>query len=290
MSGQGRSAGRLAAWTVAAFTLTGVGCSLPLYSVHPLPPDLVQTCADVALCGRDHVYAFFVQGIDPLDFANLEGVKNYCQEIGFHQTWFGFAYHAHHFKKEILRLRDTDPDARFVLAGFDYGCNVVRDMTCALGRKGVHVDLLVYVDGKFLGSDPANQPDNADKLINIVAGKQLANKCDMLGVDNVSLPELWHLGTPTHPVTLEILARELATLAGQYPAAEELPAIPRSPLEPTPRPVTIQVKGPRGAWDFLRPASLDGRTPLPPLPTPRVKEEIDDPDEPPPPSEKAVQR
>jgi hypothetical protein len=291
MSGQGRSARRLAAWALGAvLAAAGAGCSLPLYSVHPVPPDLAQTCADIALCSRDHVYIFFMQGLDPLDHANLEGVKKYVQELGFHQAWFGFAYHAPHFKKEILRLRDKDPQARFVLVGFSYGCNVVRDMTHSLGKKDVHIDLLIYVDGKFLGNDPANQPDNADRLINIVASKQIANKCDMPGVENVSVPEKWHYGTPTYPATLLILVRELAALAGQVLAVDELFGIPRPPLEPTPRPVAVQPPRERDEWDFLKPSSLDSRAALPPLPTPRVKEAIDDPEEKPPTPEKAVRR
>lgn len=273
MREQRTSAGRLAAWALGVtLAAAGSGCSLPLYSVHLLPADLAQTCSEIALSGRDHVYVFFMQGVDPLDFANVEGVKDYFQTLGFHQTWFGYAYHGHHFKKEMQRLLDKDPQARFVLVGFSYGCNVLRDLTGSLAKKGVHVDLLVYIDGKFLSNDPANQPDNADKVINIVAGKQLANDCTMPGVDNASLPELWHFGTPTHPVTLEILARELATLAGQVPAVDELPAIPRPVREPTPRPVVVQSDGTSDEWDFLRPTSLDSRAALPPLPTPRVKE------------------
>ena len=274
MRGPRTSAGSLAAWALGAtLAAAGGGCSLPLYSVHPLPADLARTCSEIALSGRDHVYVFFMQGIDPLDFANVEGVKDYFQTLGFHQTWFGYAYHAYHFKKKILRLHDKDPQARFVLVGFDCGCNVVRDLSGSLAKKGLHVDLLVYVDGKFLSNDPANQPTNVDKLINIVAGKQIANECAMPGVDNVSLPELWHFGTPTHPATLAILARELATLAGQVPAVDELPAIPRSVREPTPRPVVVQSEEKSDEWDFLRPTSLDSRASLPPLPTPRSQGE-----------------
>lgn len=259
---------------LATLWASAAGCSCPLYSVRPVPPDLAQTCADIALAGRNHVYTFFVQGIDPLDFANLEGVKEYIQALGFPKAWYGFAYHAHHFKKEILRLREQDPMARFALVGFSYGCNVVRDMTHALAKKGVHVDLLVYVDGKFLSNDEHNQPENVDKQINIVAGAAIANACNMPGVENINIPALWHFGTVTHRVTLDTLALALATLAGTVEVVEDVPPIPRPVLEPTPRPIAAAPpRGERDEWDFLEPVSIEKRPPPPALPIPQPKPE-----------------
>src|SRR5260370_26593994 len=76
---------------------SAAGCSCPMYSVRPVPEDLAQTCADVALAGRNHAYTFIVHGIDPFDWANLEGVNAYIQTLGFHKTWYWDAHSAHHF-------------------------------------------------------------------------------------------------------------------------------------------------------------------------------------------------
>jgi hypothetical protein len=248
-----------------------------MFSVHPVPPDLAQTCAEVPLAGRNHVYTFIVHGTDPFDWANLEGVYEYIQALGFHKTWYGFFYSAHHFKKTIQRLREEDPAARFALVGFSYGCNAVRDMTHALARDGIHIDLLVYVDGKFLSNDPHNQPENAGRLINIVASARIANECNMPGAENISLPHHWHYGTPCDPVTLKTLAFELATLAGSVEVVEEVPPIPHSATAPTPRAIVEQPRGARDEWDFLQPVSVADRPPLPPLPTPRPVEKPNPP-------------
>jgi hypothetical protein len=61
----------------------------------------------------------------------------------------------------------------------------------------------------------------------------------------------WHFGSPTHRVTLEKLARELAVVAAAVPVAPPDPAAP----ETAPRPAPAQVSGQRGEWEFLRPVS-----------------------------------
>jgi hypothetical protein len=50
----------------------------------------------------------------------------------------------------------------------------------------------------------------------------------------------WHFGTPSHPYSLEVLARELAVVASHVEVAEDVPAPPST--QP-------------GEWDFLKPVS-----------------------------------
>ncbi|MCS7160952.1 MAG: hypothetical protein RMJ19_10825, partial [Gemmatales bacterium] len=36
---------------------------------------------------KQHVYLFFLNGIDPLEFAQLSTLRDYCRELGFAKSW-----------------------------------------------------------------------------------------------------------------------------------------------------------------------------------------------------------
>ena len=78
-------------------------------------------------------------------------------------------------------------------------------------------------------------------------------------------------GPATHSGTLELLARELARLAGSVPAVEDVPVHSFPRHEPTPRPVlTVKAKHEPDEWDFLEPVSVERRQPLPAMVLPPV--------------------
>src|SRR5262245_24558222 len=99
-------------WTscVLASALLTTGCC-SLHPVCPIPPDLACVCAEVCQESRSRVNVFFVQGCDLLDCANLEGVKCYLLELGFHRCWFGHKHHLDRFRQEIVCIHQADPHA-----------------------------------------------------------------------------------------------------------------------------------------------------------------------------------
>jgi len=254
-------------WTwglLLAGCAAGVGCSCPLHSVHPVPDDLAQACGCIAKSSLDHVYVFFMQGTDPFDWANLQGINEYVQSLGFQHTWFGYFYHLSHFKKEILRIHQQDPQARYVLVGFSLGANLMRDLSQAVAENGVYIDVLMYVDAKFLKDQPHARPANVCKLINFIAKGYLFSSGELEEAENHYVPEGWHFASPTHPGVAEALARELAHLAGSLPAIDDFPTLPVPRTDPTPRPVsTARTNEKPDEWDFLKPASIERQQPLP---------------------------
>jgi hypothetical protein len=239
---------------LAAFLLgTQPGCLTCLHPVTPPAKEQVCLCGELPRCCRNHVYVFFVNGLDPLDCANLNGVRDYVQGLGFIKTYYGQLYHKSYFASEIRRLHQEDPDARFVLVGFSFGANQVRDLAHAVRPDGVTIDLLVYLGGNTLENTPEDRPENALRTLNVLASGCVWNGDTLDGAENVHYADVWHFGSPTHPHTLDLLAEELAVVAGRVPVVlpAELP-----PLEgeqaPTPRPVTVRPEGPPDEWDFLK--------------------------------------
>jgi hypothetical protein len=225
-----------------------------LHTVDLPAPQRVTACKVAPTCSRNHVYVFMIHGLDPFDWANLQGVRDYIQALGFRKTYYGQLYHTSHFEKEVRRLHQEDPEARFVLIGFSFGANMVRALANQAQAEGIPIDLLVYLGGNTLKNEPRDQPENTAKIVNILASGCIWNGAWMDRAENIHEQDVFHFGSPSHPVTLEVLARELAVIAGQVPAVSE--AGPELPAEVAPIPAPTQ-----GEWDFLKPVARLGDPP-----------------------------
>jgi hypothetical protein len=229
-----------------------------IHNIVPATHDEAAPSACLPDCCRNHVYVFLLDGMDPFDWANLRGVRDYVQSLGYVKTYYGQLYHASSFEKEIRRLHREDPDARFVLIGFSFGANVVCHLTQATKDDDVHIDLLVYLGGNTLKNRPEDRPENVCKLVNILATGCIWNGDTFDGAENVQYSDRWHFGSPSHPYTLDVLSRELALVAARVPIVEPAPSVPEE--GPVPRRAEVQSAGEDGAeWDFLKPASVYGK-------------------------------
>jgi hypothetical protein len=231
--------------------LGGSGCLCYLHPVEALPMDVVEPCQSTPKCARDHVYIFLVHGMDPLDYANITGLRDYIHDLGFQKTYYGQLYHTPHFDTVIHQIAQEDPEARFVLIGFSFGANMVRDLANSMNKDGISVDLLVYLGGNTLHNNEYDQPPNAKRILNILATGCIWHGDTMDRAENTQIKGRWHFGSPTHPVTLEKLAHELAVVAASVPVAAPGPVGP----EVAPQPPPLQASGQRGEWDFLKPVS-----------------------------------
>jgi hypothetical protein len=225
---------------LAMACLGGSGCMVLLHPIDPPPPEVHQVCKAYPPGCRDHVYVFIVHGMDPFDWANLAGLYDYVQALGFHKTYYGQVYHTLKFEKEIRRIHDEDPCARFVLVGFSFGANMVRYLANSVNDEGIPIDLLVYFGGNTLKNEAYDQPENAARIINVLACGCVWNGAWMDRAENIYEPDVYHFGSPSHPYSLETLARELAVVASRVEVVEDGPPLPAE--QP-------------GEWDFLKPVS-----------------------------------
>lgn len=253
--------GRALAIAGALALMLTAGCMSVFHPIQPPAPHKVAACRMAPDCARNHVYIFMVHGLDPFDYANLSGLCDYFHHLGFRKVYYGQLYHTHDFEDEIDRLHREDPQARFVLVGFSFGANMVRYLANSANDEHIPIDLLVYLGGNTLKNEPRDQPPNVARVINILASGCIWNGAWLDRAENVHVRDVFHFGSPSHPYTLDVLAREMAVVASNVPVS--LP-----PLEgPLPPGVTLPSPGPttsaaRGEWDFLKPVSRLG--PLPP--------------------------
>jgi hypothetical protein len=233
--------------------LAGIcGCLSFCHPVAPPTAEVAITTRCQPKCCRDHVYIFLIQGLDPLDFADLRGLRDYINELGFKNTYFGQLYHTIHFKHEMERIRAMDPECHFVLIGFSFGANMVRDLALAAQDAGVPIDLLIYLGGNTLDNTPHDRPANCLMVVNILASGCIWNGTWFDNAENFHLPDVWHFGSPTHKVTLEVLTRDLATVVRNTCAAAKPLPQPGEPELPMPRPAA-SVPGAADEWSFIKP-------------------------------------
>ena len=177
-----------------AFALTmQAGCLQFLHPVDPLPKEEVQDNAQIPTPCKNGVYIFLLQGVDPLDAANMSGVRDYLQTLGYIKTYYGQPFHAFYYEKEIVELRKREPNARIVVLGFSYGAGLVRDIACAVGTHGIDIDLLVYVDGVEWNDRPLVRPKNVRKVVNILAYNR-RDKHNIAEAENLRYNDVWHFG------------------------------------------------------------------------------------------------
>jgi hypothetical protein len=245
------------------------GCLSFVHPIDPAVPELADPCRMLPKCARDHVYILFVHGMDPADCANLSGVRDYVQALGFQKTYYGQLYHLHQLKKAVHEIHEKDCDARFVLVGFSFGANMVRNIAQAAKEEDIQIDLLVYLGGNTLKNCPKDQPENVKRIVNILAQGCIWNGDRMDRAENVQVKGRWHFGSPSHPYTLQVLAQDLAEIASSIPIPvspdHQMP--PWEETAPTPRKLETRKSEPRDQWDFLKPVSRLGELPLP-KPTP----------------------
>jgi len=268
--------GTLGGFALAALCLaTGQGCLSFVHSLD-LPPmeQLAQGEMIPAPC-RNHVHIFLIHGMDPLDLANLNGLTEYIQQLGYLKTHYGQLYHLWEFKKEMRRIHEQDPQARFVLIGFSFGANMARDLANAVKDNGILIDLLIYMGGNTLENNPKTQPDHVIHVVNILAAGCIWNGATIDRANNLHYSNVWHFGSPTHPRTRELLARELAVVAARVPYVQKAPPLPPEVEEEIPLPRRLAPEQVRkmssqlpSEWSFLSSRAATADAPPPQLAQP----------------------
>jgi hypothetical protein len=256
---------------LAALLVSSSGCLGFLNPIAPEAIDYAKKCPPLPQECRNRVYIFFVTGMDPLDFANLNGVREFLNDLNYLKTYSGQLYHVGHFSREIRRLHHEDPEARFVLIGFSFGANAVRDIANEVGKDDIPIDLLVYCGGNTLEDRPKDRPANALRILNFLATGCIWNGADITGALNECYSDVWHFGSVTHLHTLNVLVDELTVVAARVPMISDLPA-----EDPGPHPArpALPIDDVRDEWDFLKlpaptaPAGPAARPPEPPPSSP----------------------
>src|SRR5262245_14495329 len=232
-----------------------------------------ERCEAMPRSCRGNVHVFLVNGFDPFDISGIGDAKSTLHGLGFKNVYSGQFYHAGGFGDEIKEVAADDPNAHFVVVGVGMGVDAAVSLAEKVSEYGVTIDLLASVDSPFWSNAAGKKPSNVQRVLSL-HGQTNAWLPWTPGIEeDISVPGAIWPGVSGHPLIIETLATELATLAGSIPAEiEELPAAPV--VGPVPRPDAAPNATPAAAKSFLTPAtSLEGRDvsrgPVPAIPVRR---------------------
>lgn len=205
---------RFLCWFILLLALTQPGCSVVLFNTSDPTGVTSQACQKPPDDPKSHVHVVFIHGIDPLDLGNLTKVVSCCKEDGYH------ALHVltYHERREVIEtitaIKCADPSARILIFGYSAGAATARYVVKGLHEHhGIDIEVVMYISGIMLRDTPFSRPDYVGKIIHILDSGRVIPGTELTGAENHRFTDVWHFGTPTHPQTLQILKRELDSLA-----------------------------------------------------------------------------
>jgi hypothetical protein len=195
---------------LAAAMLGAAGC---MNFAHPVPPPPAGPTPPEEDC-RARVHVFLVNGLDPLGYANFEGVGEHLRQLGYCHVHYARLCEIAALDNEIRHVQCCDPAARVALVGYSFGANGVNYLSRRAADDGRPIGLLVYVDGVFLAAQPPRC--GGCRTVNLYSHHWWKDAPELPGADNVKLPDAGHYDVPTLPVVLEVLTHELDAYVGAH--------------------------------------------------------------------------
>ncbi|WP_157506535.1 thioesterase domain-containing protein [Gemmata obscuriglobus] len=225
-----------------ATALALAGCTLPCHKGYEKALENGVQCELPTPC-RNRVHLFMVHGLTPSTHTGLNALRLQLGENGFAKVGIGEFYHAWWVKSEIECIRKNDPDARFVLLGYDYGAGVALSLARDLTAKGAAVDAVVLLDPKGCAPEPCGV--HTLLITNGMCTERVPHSA------RVMVPDATHFTLPAHPTTVAAVADLLRNIAERHcePEIEEVP-VWSYPNAPEPHSVA-PVRGTPPEWNFL---------------------------------------
>jgi hypothetical protein len=239
-------------------------------------PPVWKPTDNVPECSKASVYVFLLDSFDPFAMGQMGDVRDHLNHLGFGKTYYGWPHHLCHFEEEMGTVNAERPDARFAIIGYGTGACAARKLAAFADAIGIPVDVVIYLEPPF---DPREEPVGAMNSFTL-------RGVDLDGDAGTFIGRHFHKSdVANHPMTLELIDREVTLIGLGVPIAERHPVGPvvLVPPMPAPRNVIPIPKEMPPEWQFLRMRApwLQLAPPMPmgvePLPYPQLLPELPPP-------------
>lgn len=213
--------------------LASLGCTT---CRHRAAFDALSTDTD-ELCTygqRNHVVAVLVGPETVFDLGGVGTFSKSLNEAGFARIYRGGILHANWLSREVQRTYEDDPEARFVVIGYDLGCRTARNLAVDLANSGVPVDAVVLLDPLAVDSNRA-LPAKAE--VTVVRSHGWTGNPVPDAFESI-VPGVGHYDLLASPETLGTVVTALSTVA-QRVAVTSIAESPNRPAHLGPE------------WDFV---------------------------------------
>ena len=225
---------------VLAIAVANTGCVTCCHKGYQKSLEHAPDCELPEPC-RNQVYAFLINGLTPPTHNGLNALRIKLAENGFAKVGIADLAGGLCVEHEIKKIRACEPDAKFVLVGYDVGAPVAVCAARDLNAKGIPVEAVVLLDP--VGCKEAS---GLPTLL-ITSGKGASTAVHS---QRVVVPDASHFGLPAHPTTVAVITDLLrgVGVSGYEPAGDPVPEW-SYPHAPEMRPVVTGRWNEE--WDFL---------------------------------------
>src|SRR5262245_39992501 len=224
---------------IVATVLANTGCVTCCHKTCQPAWNSAPDC-DLPTPCRGNVYVFLIHGVTPNTHCGLNTLRTKLAENGFSKVGVAELGSGLCIECEIKRIRACEPDARFVLVGYDLGAASAVCLARDLTSKCVPVEAVVLLDPIACRTAPCA------RTLLITSGTTTST---VTHTDRIIVPDANHFNLPAHPKTVAVLTELLHEIAASYCEPEGDP-VPEWSYKHAPemRPFAT-LKG--DEWDFL---------------------------------------
>jgi hypothetical protein len=204
MTGQGWWIG-----SIAAILLAASGCTTCGYQNYRLAREAGPDC-ELPSCQREGVYVFAISSLNPVSIVALDSLREELNRHGFSKVSTGQTIHAWWMAREMRRIRDAEPNAQFVIVGFESAGSSAMSLARKASATGISVNGVVVINSE--GSFP-----ESINGVRVLAVGKVENANAINGVEPVPVQNVASYGLATDARTLEAIGHLLNDVATGVP-------------------------------------------------------------------------
>ncbi|CAN5324122.1 hypothetical protein BH10PLA2_BH10PLA2_33860 [soil metagenome] len=201
------------AWTAVLFL--SLGCSTRGKPVQSPRPDLIEECQRVGLSSRNHVHILVINGFDPTEVTNANGLAHFLETAGFPNVYYTSQWKAWEYEERIRDIKQADASAKVAFVCYSMGVCYGRELAVKLKEDGSPVDLLIYLDVFAFNHSPEHSPDDGKRIVNIITEPRLGifGSEPLPGAANYQFLGVRHVKVPSNARIIERVLEELIALS-----------------------------------------------------------------------------
>lgn len=201
---------------ILAITSTNTGCVSCCHQSYAKVLKKGPDCDLPASC-RGQIYVFMIHGGTPTTDNGLNALREKLADEGFAKVGIGELTDALPIAFEIKDIAKCNPEARFVLIGYDVGASAAVLLARELTARTIPVEGVVLLDPLACG-----RPSGVRTLL-VTSGTSTST---VTHSDHVVVGDASHFQLPAHPQTVAVICDLLKDIATQnyQPQGDPVPA------------------------------------------------------------------
>jgi hypothetical protein len=195
--------------SAVATLFLGTGCFSCGHQGYGLARDAAVLC-DLPSCQRNQVYLFAMSGVNPISMLALDSLREQVNRNGFAKVATGQTIHASWMAREMQRIHSEDPQAVFVVLGYESAAPAAQRLSEQAQALGLPVGGLVVIT-----TDAQADMHSSEGRTLLISSSPPCFSSPL--VELTLVPEVTSFGLASHARTIAAITNLLSDLAAAMP-------------------------------------------------------------------------